>query len=253
MTTLRPGHRAGRVLDWLRRDPRQQPVLELAGRAIPIEVRRLAQARRLTLRLAPDGSAVRVTIPQWAPTRQALDFARSRQDWLERQLEKLEPVVALAPGGWFEWRGEAVQLRHDPAGRRGVHLGGAAIRVGGAVESVLPRLRRWVQAEARRLFLADLADYAERAGVPLPPLALTSAQRRWGSCSTSGTVRLNWRLAMAPDAVRRSVVAHEVAHLVHFDHSPRFHALLDDLFEGDLAAANRWLKQHGRALYAPLG
>ena len=241
------------MLDWLRRDPRQLPVLELAGRAIPIEVRRLAHARRLTLRLAPDGSAVRVTIPQWAPTRQALDFARSRQDWLERQLERVVVVSALAPGGWLEWRGERVQLLHDAAGRRGVHLGEGVIRVGGPAESVMPRLRRWVQAEARALFLADLAHYAPRVGAPVPALALTSAQRRWGSCSTSKTVRLNWRLAMAPDAVRRSVVAHEVAHLIHFDHSPRFHALLGDLFEGDLAAANHWLKQHGRGLYAPFG
>lgn len=241
------------MLDWLRRDPRQPAVLELGGRPVPIEVRRLAHARRLTLRLAPDGSAVRVTIPQWAPTRQALDFARSRREWLERQLDRLVPVAALRPGDSLPWRGQPVRLLHDPAGRRGVLLDGAVIRVGGAVESVVPRLRRWVQAEARTLFLADLADHAPRAGVAVPPLALTSAQRRWGSCSTTGTVRLNWRLAMAPDAVRRSVVAHEVAHLVHFDHSPRFHALLGAIFEDDLAAANAWLKAHGRTLYAPFG
>ena len=53
--------------------------------------------------------------------------------------------------------------------------------------------------------------------------------------------------------MRRSVVAHEVAHLIHFDHSPAFHALLDELFEGDLRAANRWLKRSGRALYLPFG
>ena len=58
---------------------------------------------------------------------------------------------------------------------------------------------------------------------------------------------------MAPDEVRRSVVAHEVAHLAHFDHSPAFHAELGRLFEGDLAAADRWLKDHGRTLYAPFG
>ena len=58
---------------------------------------------------------------------------------------------------------------------------------------------------------------------------------------------------MAPDFVRRSVVAHEVAHLVHFDHSPRFHALLDDLFEGSIEEANLWLKREGRKLYAAFG
>jgi predicted metal-dependent hydrolase len=53
--------------------------------------------------------------------------------------------------------------------------------------------------------------------------------------------------------VRRSVVAHEVAHLVHFDHGPRFRTLLGDLFEGDLAAADLWLKREGRSLYLPFG
>jgi predicted metal-dependent hydrolase len=66
-------------------------------------------------------------------------------------------------------------------------------------------------------------------------------------------VRLNWRLVMAPDDVRRSVVAHEVAHLVHFDHGMRFHALLGQIYEGEIAAANRWLKREGRSLYASFG
>jgi len=82
---------------------------------------------------------------------------------------------------------------------------------------------------------------------------LSNARRRWGSCAATGAIRINWRLVMAPDAVRRSVVAHEVAHLVHFDHSPRFHALLGELFEGDIKAANLWLKREGRGLYQPFG
>ncbi|MEM8725649.1 MAG: M48 family metallopeptidase, partial [Pseudomonadota bacterium] len=64
---------------------------------------------------------------------------------------------------------------------------------------------------------------------------------------------INWRLVQAPDHVRRSVVAHEVAHLVHFDHSPAFHALLSDIYEHDIKVADRWLKQHGRSLYSSFG
>ena len=99
----------------------------------------------------------------------------------------------------------------------------------------------------------DLADYCARAAQPVPELRLSRAQRRWGSCSGKGCIRLNWRLVQAPDQVRRSVVAHEVAHLVHFDHSPAFRALLDGLYEGDLAAADRWLRREGRGLYAAFG
>ena len=58
---------------------------------------------------------------------------------------------------------------------------------------------------------------------------------------------------MAPDAVRRSVVAHEVAHILHFDHSPRFHAALAALYEGDIRVADTWLRQHGRTLYTRFG
>jgi predicted metal-dependent hydrolase len=82
---------------------------------------------------------------------------------------------------------------------------------------------------------------------------LSNAQRRWGSCSAKGAIRINWRLIMAPDAVRRSVVAHEVAHLLHFNHSAQFHAALARLFEGDIAVANAWLKREGRGLYLPFG
>ena len=253
MTTVapRPDHA---MLDWLRRSPRDEPEIELAGRTLPVEVRRLAHARRLTLRLAPDGSAVRVTIPRWAPTREALDFVAARAGWLEAQLDRQPAAAPLCDGASLPWRGAVLIVRHEAGTARRVTLGhGGAIVVGGPAESLAPRVRRWAEVQARALFRADLADYAARAGVPLPTLALTNARRRWGSCSAKGNVRLNWRLAMAPDFVRRSVVAHEVAHLVHFDHSPRFHALLAEIFEADVAEANLWLKRHGRSLHAPLG
>lgn len=241
------------MLDWLKRSPREEPSLDLAGRTLPVEVRRLAHARRLTLRLAPDGSAVRVTIPQWAPTAEALAFARSRSAWLEAQLARMPQAAPLLPGALIPWRGTPRALVHDPAASRRVRLAADELHLGGPTESLAPRLRRWMQGEARILFAADLADYAPRAAVPVPRLALSNAQRRWGSCSAHGIVRLNWRLVMAPDAVRRSVVAHEVAHLVHFDHSPRFHALLGEIYEDAIDGANHWLKRHGRSLYCPLG
>ena len=58
---------------------------------------------------------------------------------------------------------------------------------------------------------------------------------------------------MAPEWVRRSVVAHEVAHLVHFDHSPRFHALLGEIYEDDIREADSWLRREGRSLYRHFG
>jgi predicted metal-dependent hydrolase len=130
---------------------------------------------------------------------------------------------------------------------------GDALRIGGPETGLETRLRRWLEAEALRLCEADLQEYCAAAAVDPVPVGLTRAQRRWGSCSDRSRIRINWRLVQAPDHVRRSVVAHEVAHLVHFDHSAAFHALLARIFEGEIDAADRWLKEHGRGLYAAFG
>lgn len=241
-----------RGLDWLRREPREPvaPTVTVAGRTLPVVVRPLRHARRMTLRLAPDGSEARVSMPVWGQAADALAFVRTRVDWLAGQLERLPEVRPLAAGDRFSWRGQPVTIEWQPRHPRTPRLEGAVLRVGGPEHGLERRVRRWLEAEARTLLASDLAEYAAQAGVPLPPLSLTNARRRWGSCSAAGAIRINWRLVMAPDFVRRSVVAHEVAHLLHFDHSPAFHRALAGLFEGDMAAANRWLRREGRGLHA---
>lgn len=241
------------MLDWLRRDPRATPVVEVDGRALPIVVRRLANARRMTMRLAPDGSEVRITIPTWGRTAEALAFAHARQPWLLRQIAALPAPVAVGAGATLRYRGETLVIRHDPAAKRRPMLQDGALLIGGQETSLPSRLRRWLESEARELFAKDLDHYCARVGREAPRLALSNARRRWGSCAADGAIRINWRLVMAPDFVRRSVVAHEVAHLIHFDHSPAFHACLADLFEQDVAPANAWLKREGRGLYQPFG
>jgi predicted metal-dependent hydrolase len=241
------------VIDWLLRSPREVPKLEVGGRALPVVLRRAANARRLTMRLAPDGSEVRITLPRWGTSAEALEFARSRASWLAAQIAALPKPLELGEGTAIPYLGEQLILRHDPAKPRKVRLVFDEIHAGGPVESLPARLSRWLEAEARALMEEDLAHYCTLANRPAPRLMLSRAKRRWGSCARDGTIRLNWRLVMAPEPVRRSVVAHEVAHLVHFDHSPAFHAFLDELFEGDLSAVNRWLKREGRGLYTPFG
>lgn len=239
------------MIDWLRHSG--EPMIHIAGRPLPIEIRRNPRARRLTLRLAPDGSAVRVTLPRWCPQPEAVAFVHARTGWLADQLAKVPARRAPAPGGSVLYRGEALTIDWRIGARRTPELMDASIVVGGPAEGLAPRLQRWLEREAQRLLAEDLGFFARRAGIATPALRLTRAQRRWGSCSTSGTLRVNWRLVQAPDAVRRSVVAHEVAHCLHFDHSPAFHAALARIFDGDIAEADCWLKAHGRTLYAAFG
>lgn len=244
------------MIGWLRREL-TNPAVTIAGREIPLAIRRHPRATRLIMRLAPDGSEVRITMPKWGQTQDALLFAHKRTDWLERQLEAVSPPEPIETGGSLAYRGMILTIEWNPNLPRMPRAQGDRLWIGGPETSLAARIRRWLEAEAMCLFAHDIAHYCARAGRPVPDLRLSRAKRRWGSCSgaRNGThcVRLNWRLVQAPDDVRRSVVAHEVAHLVHFDHSPAFHALLGDLFEGDLRMADAWLKREGRSLYTRFG
>jgi predicted metal-dependent hydrolase len=240
------------VIEWLRKGA-LDPVVEVAGKALPIVIRRHSAARRLTMRLAPAGDEIRITMPTWGRTKEALAFAEQRRAWIAAQLARVPEREPIAHGSKIALCGAPITICWDEAARRTPQRKGDVLQLGGPAERIEPRVQRWLEGEALALLAHDLAFYCERAAHPLPALQLSRARRRWGSCAARAglaTIRINWRLVMAPDHVRRSVVAHEVAHLTHFDHSPAFHAHLARLFDGDLAAADEWLKREGQGLYA---
>ncbi|WP_108787226.1 YgjP-like metallopeptidase domain-containing protein [Erythrobacter sp. Alg231-14] len=244
------------MIDWLKRSTFEKdadPQIELNGVPTSIVLRRHATAKRMTLRLAPDGSEVRITLPRWARTDEAVAFANARHEWLTTQHAKIPQRQILGPDSEIFYRGETRRVDWEEAAPRQPVLAGNTIRLGGALAGLETRLKRWMEREALALFEIDMVDYTANASLSPVPVALSRAQKRWGSCSEKSRIRLNWRLVQAPDFVRRSVVAHEVAHLIHFDHSPAFYALLGAIYEDDLKTADRWLKEKGRTLYTSFG
>ena len=79
-------------------------------------------------------------------------------------------------------------------------------------------------------------------------VTLRDTTSRWGSCTAQGALNFSWRLIMAPPFVLDYLAAHEVAHLVHHDHSARFWTLTRRLApETDRAEA--WLRAQGASLH----
>lgn len=242
------------MLDWLR-DDHQDPKITIDGEDMPIVIRRHARAKRLTMRLSPDGGEVRITLPQWGRTKEALAFAETRREWIEKQVAKLPDQKPVGIDHPIHYRGDTLTIDWMKSRPRTPVIGAnGALHFGGPESAAPNRLRRWLEGEALRLLSDDLAFYcAQDSRDDVPQLRLSRAQRRWGSCSGKGDIRVNWRLIQAPDFVRRSVVAHEVTHLTHFDHSPEFHTHLARVYDGNIHDADRWLSAHGRSLYAQFG
>ena len=94
----------------------------------------------------------------------------------------------------------------------------------------------------------EVAEYAAKADVNAAFVGIGDAGTRWGSCSSTKRIRLSWRLILAPPDVRRYVVAHEVAHLVHLNHGSQFKALEARLYGPGLASAKARLRRIGPRL-----
>ena len=222
--------------------------IELDGISYPVDLRRSARAKSVILSVDAVAGSIRLTMPRHVSENRALAFARSRRDWLRGCIADAPEPVPIENGAQLALHGESHKICWSPDYFRKPERVAGEIRLGGPEDKVQERVIAWLKTEARRAYADDLAHYCDRAGENVPKLSIGDARRRWGSCSGKRAIRLNWRLVMAPPMIRRSVVAHEVAHLRHMNHSAAFYALLDSIFEGDRKAADRWLKQHGRGI-----
>jgi len=110
-----------------------------------------------------------------------------------------------------------------------------------------PPLADRTEQECRELVRAEAGRIAADEGFEPARIRVAGQRTRWGSCAPSGTVSLNWRLALAPPAVLDYVVIHELCHLREPNHGPRFWALVE-LHRPQYPAARRWLRDHGHAL-----
>jgi predicted metal-dependent hydrolase len=205
-------------------------------------------ARSLKLRIDTRTGAVVLTVPRRMSRQRALAWAAGQRAWIEGALARLPAPERIAAGGTVPLYGRPHVIDWAPDRPRTIRIDGDRIVTGGPAETLEPRLTRWLKRHALDLLTAETAEYAGKAGVAVSKVGMGDPVSRWGSCSSAGAIRYSWRLILAPPHVRRHTVAHEVAHRVHMNHGPVFHALVAELFEGDPAEARAWLRREGARL-----
>lgn len=221
--------------------------LDLGGSTVDVTVKRLAQARRMSLRVDPATGVVMV-LPARAALADAERFLLAHRIWVAERLARLPGKVVLADGAMVSLRGVPHAIRHRSGARRGVWVEDGALNVSGQPEHVGRRVADFLKAEAKRVIVPQAHQLAGRIARNPGRITVKDTRSRWGSCSANGDLAFSWRLVLAPDWVLSYVVAHEVAHLAEMNHSPAFWAVVDSLF-GEAKAARRWLRAHGAGLH----
>jgi predicted metal-dependent hydrolase len=214
-----------------------------------VEVVRNARSRRAKLSVDPASGRVRLTLPLRAPVKPALLWAEGQRAWIDAQRARLPRPRPLMPGGVVPFGNDVLTIEWIEGRPRRIERAGNILRCGGPRDGLSRRIETWLKREALRVLSAETAEFAARAGVGVTRVAIGDPRGRWGSCASSGAIRYSWRLILAPDYVRRATVAHEVAHRVHMNHGPDFHALVENLDESDPAKSRAWLRANGAALH----
>ncbi|MFQ6549331.1 M48 family metallopeptidase [Aestuariibius sp. 2305UL40-4] len=212
---------------------------------IEITLRRSRRSRRLSLRVSSLDGKVTMTIPERVDQRMAQKFAAEREAWLRRTLQGQQPPSPVAGGATVLFEGREIRVETGP--ERRTRLEGDVLRVP-ASRAVPASVKAFLKALARERLAAASDKYAARVGQDFRQIALRDTRSRWGSCSSDGRLMYSWRLIMAPPEVLDYVAAHEVAHLVHLDHSPAFWALVGEICPS-YGTHRTWLRDNGASLH----
>lgn len=207
----------------------------LEGVSVKLMVHRLRRSRRMTLRVN-DHAEVVVRMPLRCSMREALDFVERSAPWLLAQLKSMQDRLnarrPLADGDSVPYLDEHLCLRLHSAGRSTIKRAGDELYVHSRSHergALAKLLEGWYRRQAKAYMAQRLIELGAHFGLHAKSLSIRNQKTLWGSCSARGTIAINWRLMLAPATIVDYVLAHELCHLRHLNHSPAFWDLVEQI------------------------
>ena len=207
------------------------------------------RSRKLTLRIDKKERIVVLTIPKYCSRKKAVSFVESHQDWVLDNLKRIPELKSFQENENISIFGKNYQIVHtDIRGNTRLDKKNKILYISGEKEFLHRRVKDFIKKEALTEFTKRSIEVAEKIGKTVHNVYIKDTKSRWASCSSLNNINYSWRLALAPEYVIRYIVAHEVSHLKHHDHSAYFWALVEFL-EEDANKGKEWLTENGHLLY----
>jgi len=201
-----------------------------------ITINQLIRSKRksLMLQIKSDGSLI-VRAPMKLDIDRINRFIKQKSNWIITKQLKIKKQFLL--------QDQMLQQQKN-------HTGDGVLFLGKR-QNILPKHLKtrqetilWYKQEALKNIAPQALYYAENLQVKFGRIKITSARKRWGSCSGKNNLNFSWRLIMAPQEVVNYVIAHEVAHLLHKNHSKKFWSCVESIIP-DYKNHHIWLRRNG--------
>lgn len=238
-----------------------QTTILLGGKAVEYRLVPSRAARKLRIKVKPHG--IEVVVPEGRTGDEALAFVTANQGWAVEQLARVRRLAALRRPekrfrGQVLFKGQAlpvevIRVEGWRAPNR-VLLEDGRILITcapGSPTSPGRSLEFWLRRQVRERIEHHMVIIGKRLRRSPNRIYVMGQRTKWGNCSALGNLSFNWRLVMAPDAVLRYIVTHEMVHLAVPDHSTKFWFTVHSLCPG-AERARQWLVANGHRLTEPL-
>lgn len=205
--------------------------------------------------LAVGNGTVKVRMPARLALHHAERFVMQKQHWIKAKLAQNPPIEKrlFQDGETLPFLGALQTLTLKPGqGKNRVTRDGDALfistRQKTPSQAALQKLvTDWYKQQAGDYLIRRSNELAEWSGLRPASVDVKTYKARWGSCSVSGNVQLNWKLIMAPAAIVDYVIIHELCHLEQHNHSAAFWQLVAR-FDPNFTQHRAWLRTNGQRL-----
>jgi predicted metal-dependent hydrolase len=208
-----------------------------------------SKRRTLAIEISSTGKCI-IRAPHRLSMRKIEQMIAEKEAWIQEkktQLQKSAPhtrAKRYTHGEQFWFLGEQYSLLIDYSQNKSLKLSESALVLGaGHLTNPQAAFISWYKKQARTILEHKTRELAAKHHLTLKEIKITSAQKRWGSCSAQRNINYTWRLVMAPDEIIDYVVAHELAHTVHMNHGKNFWELVEAMYK-DYKKARMWLKKN---------
>ena len=202
------------------------------GRTLDCEIKR-SRRKTVALYVFPD-NRVEIRVPWLYNINNVESFLVKHSRWLFKRLDsKNDNVITqkrFVDGELHYFLGKQYPININISSKNSIVFQDNVIRIStkspDLVESLLDR---WYLEQAKRVFqeiAIPLIKQMEKYNVAPTSFAIRKMKTRWGSCSRKGSISLNLHLIKLPEQCIKEVILHELCHLVHFNHSKEFYALM---------------------------
>ncbi|MDG1936951.1 MAG: SprT family zinc-dependent metalloprotease [Paracoccaceae bacterium] len=200
----------------------------------------------MTLRVSALDGRVSITAPSHVPMRDIEAFVLEKEAWLQDKVSAMPEPVPVTFYTAIPIHG----MLHDivPFGGNRMEISKNHLYIPEKIKLPNAITVAFLKILARDQIIQEADFYALKLGLPYAKISLRDVKSRWGSCNDQGAMMFSWRLIMAPPKVLTYVVAHEVAHLRHMNHSNQFWNELRSLL-GEYREEKQWLRENGATLH----